>query len=314
VAVVVAFAVAAICAPLAARVALRLGVVDHPGPLKVQAEPIPYLGGVAVLAGVAGPVAWARPWLLVPLLLAGALGLADDVGDLPARVRMACELLIGVVAVACLPTRGVGGAVLVVAAVVLLVNAVNLLDGLDGLACGVGAVSAAGFAVLLDGDFRVVALAVTAALAGVLLWNRPPARIYLGDAGSYALGTALALLFAAAYAPGESGATSSAALLLVAVPVADTTVAIVRRLRAKRPLFHGDRGHVYDQLVDRGWAPVSATAACVGAQAVLAGAAIGAAQLSTVAAVFMVGALIAVVGIAALVAFTAPRTWVRNRE
>src|SRR4029453_10608293 len=80
-----------------------------------------------------------------------------------------------------------------------------------------------------------------------------PARIYLGDAGSYLVGTGLALLLALTATADEGVATTAGALLFVAVPVADTTIAIVRRRRAGRPLLEGDRGHIYDQLVDRGW-------------------------------------------------------------
>ena len=83
--------------PLAARVAWRLDVVDRPGPLKVQSRPVPYLGGVAVFAGLAVPVFWTRPAALIPIGLAMALGLADDIGDLHSGLRFASEAAIGVV-------------------------------------------------------------------------------------------------------------------------------------------------------------------------------------------------------------------------
>ncbi|HEX5095913.1 MAG TPA: hypothetical protein VFX21_07870, partial [Acidimicrobiia bacterium] len=160
----------------------------------------------------------------------------------------------------------------------------------------------------------VAALAVVGAIGGVLVWNRPPARIYLGDAGSYLIGTALALLLGGALAPGQPVATGAAALLLVGVPVIDTSVAIVRRFRAHRPLLQGDRGHVYDQLVDRGWRPIAATGACVGAQAVLAAAAIAIAELPAGAAVVTVAIVIALVGGVVLTAFTTPGSWARDLE
>ena len=103
------------------------------------------------------------------------------------------------------------------------------------------------------------------------MWNRPPARIYLGDAGSYLLGTALAMLLAAAFDEGDSLAVGSGAALFVAVPVADTAVAVVRRLRAGRALFRGDRGHVYDQLIDKGWGSVHVVVVCIAVQALLVG-------------------------------------------
>jgi UDP-GlcNAc:undecaprenyl-phosphate/decaprenyl-phosphate GlcNAc-1-phosphate transferase len=102
-------------------------------------------------------------------------------------------------------------------------------------------------------------------------------------------------------------------LLFVGVPVADTTVAIVRRLRAHTPLLRGDRGHVYDQLVDRGWSAKLAVLACVAAQAVLTVAGIGIASLAGGVAVAVTAATIAVVGGGAILAFTSPRAWTPDR-
>ena len=140
------------------------------------------------------------------------------------------------------------------------VNAVNFLDGLDGLASSVTALGALGSVAVLSGWSLTLAIELVGALAGFLVWNAPPAKVHLGDSGSYLIGTALALLFLAA-APREAPVVS-AAFLFVGVPVADTAVAIVRRMRAHRPLMQGDRGHVYDQLVDRGWSVNRAVFAC----------------------------------------------------
>jgi UDP-GlcNAc:undecaprenyl-phosphate GlcNAc-1-phosphate transferase len=149
----------------------------------------------------------------------------------------------------------------VVVAVVVLMNAVNMLDGLDALAASVALVGAAGFALVLRHDDRTVAIALAGALLGFLWFNRPPARVYLGDAGAYLLGTALALLFALAWHPHREISEGVAAIALVALPVMETIITVLRRRRARRPLFVGDRGHVYDQLVDRGW---NATRASLG--------------------------------------------------
>jgi len=311
VALIVPFLVCAALTPLLARLATRLGVVDRPGALKVHERPVPYLGGVAVLVALAGPVAVGRPTLAVPLVLATALGLADDVAELPPGLRLVAEVGIGVAAAAVVDVRGPAGAALTVVVVVLLLNAVNLLDGLDGLASGVGLAGAAGFAAILEGDARVLALALAGALAGFLLWNRPPARIYLGDAGSYLLGTALAVLLADAWGAGRPVAVAAGSVLLVAVPVADTTVAVLRRARARRPLLQGDRGHVYDQLVDRGWRRTAATGACVLAQVALAATGVGVAALPAEAAVPVAAAVVVVVALPVLHRFTSPQSWSR---
>jgi UDP-GlcNAc:undecaprenyl-phosphate GlcNAc-1-phosphate transferase len=142
---------------------------------------------------------------------------------------------------------------------------------------------------------------------GFLVWNSPPARVYLGDSGSYLIGTALAMLFlTAAQRPAE---VVSGACLFLAVPVADTAIAIVRRRRAGRPLLAGDRGHVYDQLVDRGWQASAAVVACIVAQAVFTGAGIAIAQLTRNAAIIVTVVTVAIVGVAAIFAFTSPRSW-----
>jgi UDP-N-acetylmuramyl pentapeptide phosphotransferase/UDP-N-acetylglucosamine-1-phosphate transferase len=301
-ALIVALVAAAVLTPVAAVLARRVHLVDNPGPLKVHESSVPYLGGAAVMVAVALAIGRDRPSLLIPLACAFALGLLDDVAGLRPILRLAVELAIGVSAAFVLPADGVGAFALVTAAVVLLLNAVNLLDGLDGLAGGVCAVSGIGFAVVLSGPASTLALAVAGACAGFLVWNRPPARIYLGDSGSYLLGTALALLLARVLLHGAAS-EASAALLLVGVPVGDTAIAILRRVRARRSLFGGDRSHVYDQLVDRGYSRGWAVVTCVAAQAILALGAIAISSLSAALAVAVSVSVVLVVGTSAVAVF-----------
>ena len=308
-AVIIGFVVAVAATPIAARVARRLRIVDEPGPLKVQTDPVPYLGGVAVFVALAVPVALARPVLLLPLGLALALGLADDRNAPSPTARLIMEAAIGLVAGWIVPAPGPLGGVITAALVVGLLNAVNLLDGLDGLAAGVTLVSAVGFAIVLEGDSQVLALALAGSVAGFLVWNRPPARIYLGDAGSYLLGTALAMLLAAAFEEGNSLAVGSGAILFVAVPVADTAVAVFRRLRAGRAVFRGDRGHVYDQLIDKGWGSVHVVVVCIAVQVLLVGIGVAIGNLPAALAIGVTAALVATVGTLFLVVFTTPGTW-----
>jgi UDP-GlcNAc:undecaprenyl-phosphate GlcNAc-1-phosphate transferase len=268
--VVVAIAAALALTPLAARVATRVGVLDHPGALKVHDTPVPYLGGTAVFGALAlGALVGGLPakWLL-PLALALALGIADDVASVSPKMRLFGEAVIGVVAGLVVDTDGGFGIVVAAVAVVALINAVNLLDGLDGLAAGVVLASAVGFAII-GGPGRPLALALAGALAGFLVFNRPPARIYLGDGGSYLLGATLGVLAASALYDKAEPVLWIVVPLLVAVPLADTAIAILRRAKARRPIFTGDRSHVYDQLVDHGRTRGEAVLLCVGAQATL---------------------------------------------
>jgi UDP-GlcNAc:undecaprenyl-phosphate GlcNAc-1-phosphate transferase len=292
-----ALVVTLLATPVAMRLATRTGIVDHPGPLKVQQKPVPYLGGLAVFAGLGVVVVGSHAALLVPLGLAAALGVVDDARGVPARLRLIGELGVGAAVAAVVPVRfgGLFGALAVVLAVVVLINAVNMLDGLDALACGVAMIAAVGFAVVLRTDGRLVALALAGSLAGFLWFNRPPARVYMGDAGSYLVGTALALLLAFAWSPHRDAAVGFAGVALVALPVIETGVTIIRRVRAHHPLFQGDRGHVDDQLVDRGRTPTQASVAFSAAELALGALAVGAANADAGAAAAIAIAAVAVV-------------------
>jgi UDP-GlcNAc:undecaprenyl-phosphate GlcNAc-1-phosphate transferase len=305
----VALLTALAATPLMAAVATRLHVVDRPGPLKRQTRPVPYLGGVAVFVALSVALGPSRPRLLLPLGLALAVGTLDDISPRPVGTRIAGQLVIGAAAGWAAPVPVPLGGVLTAIAAIGLLNAVNLLDGLDGLAAGVALVSAAAFAVL-GGDARTPALAVAGALGGFLVFNRPPARIYLGDGGAYVVGTALALLAALAIDSDPDVATWAAVPLLVAVPVLDTGVAFVRRLRGRRPLFSGDRAHLYDQLVDRGRTPRGAVLLMVALQAALALLGVGVTHLETpwavAATVVSAIALAVCAGLAGFVAASDP--------
>jgi UDP-GlcNAc:undecaprenyl-phosphate GlcNAc-1-phosphate transferase len=268
---VASLGISLVCTPLAMAVARRTGVMDDPGPLKSHDTPVPYLGGVAVFVGMAfGVLDW-RPSVLVPLAAALVLGVADDRFDVRAPVRLVGEIAVGLAVVVTCPVGFPGWlALLLIAAVaILVVNGINLVDGLDMQAGGVTAVAALGFVALLPGSDRPLAIATTGALVGFLVFNRPPARIYLGDGGTYLLGAALTILLARSWAPGSRPAVGTAALALVAIPVAEVACAIIRRRRGHRSLLAGDRGHPYDRLVDRGWRPLSATLSYLGASMVL---------------------------------------------
>ncbi|HEY1738201.1 MAG TPA: hypothetical protein VGI86_05805, partial [Acidimicrobiia bacterium] len=208
--------------------------------------------------------------------------------------RLVGEIAIGVAVAAVAPVRwSPFGPFAVVVAVVVLMNAVNMLDGLDALAASVALVGAASFALVLRHDDRTVAIALAGALLGFLWFNRPPARVYLGDAGAYLLGTALALLFALAWHPHREISEGVAAIALVALPVMETIITVLRRRRARRPLFVGDRGHVYDQLVDRGQTRSQAVLECIAAQALLTAVGVFAIHLSAAWAIVAATACVA---------------------
>jgi UDP-GlcNAc:undecaprenyl-phosphate GlcNAc-1-phosphate transferase len=298
-----ALIVTLVAAPVLRRVALRRGFVDRPGPLKTHRAPVPYLGGVAVFLGlVVGPATSNRPWVLVPYALALALGVTDDIRPTSPSTRLAGQLVIAVAAGLVVPGP-VGGRIGTAVLVVVLMNAVNLLDGQDALASGACLLSAVAFAVL-GGDAQPVGLALGGALAAFLVFNAPPARMYLGDGGAYLIGAVLATLPSL-----TAGATSVwpvwiATPLLVALPLADTGIAVIRRVRERRPLLLGDRSHVYDALVDRGWPTETSTAACVLFQGVLGAIGVVAAGLDAAVALAVTAVTVtATVALAAAAGF-----------
>ncbi|MGH9013416.1 MAG: undecaprenyl/decaprenyl-phosphate alpha-N-acetylglucosaminyl 1-phosphate transferase [Acidimicrobiia bacterium] len=266
------------------RVALAAGFVDLPGPTKAHSRPTPYLGGAAIAgAAFAG-------WLFAPRLptrLAAAavaaaflavVGLLDDHRILGHRSRLAAQ----VVAAAAVIGAGVraqpsGVEALDVAVTFLwivgITNALNLLDNMDGLAAGVAAVAAGGLFVLLAGADQPVVGVCAAALAGAccgfLAHNTRPASIFMGDAGSLFLGFVLAVA-AIEVRPGLSPPGSLVVpLVLLALPVLDTTVVTLARLRHGRRIMVGGTDHLSHRLVTLGLSPGAAVGTLVGVQALL---------------------------------------------
>jgi UDP-GlcNAc:undecaprenyl-phosphate/decaprenyl-phosphate GlcNAc-1-phosphate transferase len=262
---VAALGATAVAVPGCVVLAHRWRVMDRPGPLKTQKAPVPYLGGLAVFAGVVIGGLVGRPVALVPLAAALAVGVSDDRFGLPAPLRLTAQLGVGAVIAVSQPVHLPGwiGVPLVMAASVVLINGFNLLDGLDMLAAGVGAAAAIGFAVVTHGPARLMAASLIGALVAFLWYNRPPARIYLGDGGSYLLGASMTVLLTYAWGVGVASANGVVALALLAVPVAEVACAVVRRRRSGRSLLTGDRAHPYDLLVERGWSRTTASAAYI---------------------------------------------------
>jgi UDP-GlcNAc:undecaprenyl-phosphate GlcNAc-1-phosphate transferase len=235
------------------------GLVDRPGDpsLAIHARPVPLLGGPAVVAAVLVAVALSGdgvPWsILVAALVALATGLADDVRPLPPLLRLACHAGAGLIlAIDGLDLDPLGA--LAGAGVVLLVlactNAVNMIDGQNGLAGGLVATSAAGLAFVHPGGHpaRAIGLALAGAAAAFLVWN-VPGRIFLGNGGAYATGALLAALAASASAEGWRGLLAAGACL--GVFAFETVFTVARRVVTGAGLMTGDRQHSYDIVAER---------------------------------------------------------------
>src|SRR5688500_5099642 len=209
----IAFALGLLLTPLAIRAARAAGLVDRPGhPLKIHSRPVPVLGGLSVVAATFAALT-VVPGALGAAAIAGvvvalALGLLDDVRPLDTRVHLLLQLAAGA-AVALggveLDPLGPAGWLGAVALTVVCMNAVNLVDGQDGLAGGLAAIAALGLATVVaiaggDPAEYATGLALAGSLTAFLAWNRPPARVFLGNGGAYAVGVLLAVLVATAAA------------------------------------------------------------------------------------------------------------------
>ena len=268
---VVAAVVSVVLTPLAIRAALRLGVLDRPGEHKSHATPTPYLGGVAIvlavtLAIVAAAVVRGETiatltqllGILAVALAMSATGLVDDLRGLPVAVRFGLQLAAALalwsldVQVALTGMTAVD-LPLTVLWTVGITNAMNLLDNMDGLSASTATIASLWFGAiaLVNGQILVGALAfaVGGAAAGFLRDNRPPARIYMGDAGSLFLGTMLAALGMLLTLERGMLVTAAVPVLILTVPVLDTALVTVARIRHGVSPFQGGRDHTSHRLV-----------------------------------------------------------------
>lgn len=257
------------------RIAHRFHVMDAPdGGRKSQVRAIPLLGGVAVAVAftvttIGALLVLGRPSLvgpalavLLPALGAAVLGAVDDVRGIGPAIRLLLQSALALAAFQ-LGTRielaqaPVLNAILTVGFVVVVVNGINLLDNSDGLAATTVLVSATGataLAALLGQDLvALLGCALVGVSVGFLWHNWFPARVYLGDSGAYLLGFLLAVLVVRVRPEQFDPIVGVAiALLLVALPIADTTFVVLRRLRARVHPFTAGRDHLSHELQARG--------------------------------------------------------------
>lgn len=269
-----AVAVSAAVCGLALLAGRRFGIFDRPDEdLKPhRGLPVP-LGGLGVLVAVHVGLAMAGAWdaaLFVATVAVWTLGLVDDLIGLPPWVRLLGIALSGV-ALAVLADQPIGlvGGLAAVGLVLVTVNAVNLLDGLDGLAAAVSALAAvglAGFAALQGLADPWSPVILSTALVGFLVWNFPPARMFLGDNGAYVIGVALAwAALRASDGDWQAGLTAAA---LIGIPLIEMAATIIRRSMRRVALFGGDRDHSYDRLHRGGRSVAGVTAFFVLAQGI----------------------------------------------
>lgn len=265
--------------PIVRKLAIQLQVIDQPSEAhKTHKEPVPYLGGVAIVIGVLvttyGALLLSKSYelfgiasaALLPAVFMGVVGLVDDIKKLSPWPRFIAQNMVGIaisIALVATDTLGspTGSQVLDVCLSVLwivgITNSINFFDNVDGGSSGTVAISCIFlFLLAIQSDqFFIAALAivVSGSTVGFLIWNRPPARIYMGDAGALFLGVLLATL-TLRFDPNPIDRFSSFAIpvFLIAIPILDTCVAVISRLQRGVSPFQGGRDHLSHRIMNGG--------------------------------------------------------------
>jgi UDP-GlcNAc:undecaprenyl-phosphate GlcNAc-1-phosphate transferase len=273
----IAFGIVVLLTPAVGGMARLLGAVDRPDARRLNRRPIPRLGGLAIFLGILVPalafldLSGESRGVLLGAAVATVLGAVDDFRGLSPLVK-----LVGQVGAASIPPMfgvwidhftfpflgvvdlpaGVG-VPLSMLFIVAVMNMVNFLDGLDGLAAGVCAIAGSTYAVLAlsleKADPAILSAIVAGACLGFLRHNFFPARIFMGDSGAMCLGFILASVSIQGLLKTASTVVLVLPLLVLAVPIIDTSFVVARRLKHSRPIYAADRSHLHHRFLNIGF-------------------------------------------------------------
>lgn len=283
-AILLAFGSALLVTPLVRKWAFKCGALDRPDQRKVHKRIMPRLGGLAIYISFVIAVMFTREITeqVVGLLVGGSLivllGIIDDTRGVSPRMKLAGQV---VAACAVIPfdlkvefltnpfsdeliTLGLLSIPVTVLWIISVTNAVNLIDGLDGLAGGTSCIAALTLAAVVwieatvsggsqgQWDAVMLALILAAAVVGFLRYNFYPARIFLGDSGSMYLGFSVAALAVMGLAKGATFISVIIPVVILGIPLLDTIFAIVRRYCGQKPIFQPDKEHLHHRLMQLG--------------------------------------------------------------
>ena len=277
---IASFVVVGVLTPIVRRFAINKAIYDLPNAEhKSHAHPIPYLGGVAIIIGTISVSYFAlflkeftkknlalETSVLAPALVLGLVGLWDDFKNLRPGPRLLVQTIAGVfTAIFLIETHTVGvptehvwlDGLITLLWIVGVCNSINFFDNVDGGAAGTVAISSIALAYLgyKGNQYFIAALAtvVVGSMIGFLLWNRSPARIYMGDAGALFLGVLIASLTIRFHPQADMKWISfSTKILLLAVPILDTSVAVISRVSRNISPFQGGKDHLSHRLMRLG--------------------------------------------------------------
>ena len=287
---ILAFFVNGVATPLLIRLSHKYKWYDFSDARKIHPDNMPRIGGVGIFAGFAFAAfvyvvgchvfhvkelnylsKYSHLLLVIGFLIISAMGLADDFFNLKAKLKF----FIQVVAALCITLGGfkftifsvpgtpvafhlapVVSHALTILWIISFCNAINLMDGMDGLAGGIAWIGAVFYIIIFGLADNFTAIAVSACILGAIsafmIFNYPPAKIYMGDSGSLLLGFSMAVIPLINNTPPVSTDVLFPALLIFIVPILDMIAAILRRKRKGRPIFSPDREHLHHKLQDFG--------------------------------------------------------------
>jgi UDP-GlcNAc:undecaprenyl-phosphate/decaprenyl-phosphate GlcNAc-1-phosphate transferase len=296
---VLALGVVLVLTPAVGRFARILGVVDQPGEARrLHLRPIPRLGGIALLLGIFVPalaflqLGGAYRGILLGAAIATCVGIVDDFRGLPWWGKLGGQVAAAAVAVGAgvsidrftFPFLGIQdlsawiGVPATMIWIVAIMNMVNFLDGMDGLAAGICGIAGSTFAVIAlslgKPQAAILAAIVAGACFGFLRHNFYPARIFMGDSGALLLGFILATLSVQGLLKTAATVALFFPLLVLAIPIVDTSFVLAKRLKYRRPLYEADRTHLHHRFANIGFSQRRAALYMYAWCALLAGAAL----------------------------------------
>lgn len=276
---ILALAISFACTPAVRMLAIKIKAVDVPKDnRRMHKVPIPRMGGLAIFAGFLVSVLFFVPLgtefrsILIGALILVVLGIIDDIVALKPKTKFAGQIIAALIPALSgvsihgivnpfvpgqYSTLGIFSIPLTVIWIVGITNAVNFIDGLDGLACGVSAIATVTMFIIavLFGEIYIALMmaALAGACLGFLPYNMNPAKIFMGDTGSMFLGYILATVSIQGLFKFYAVISFAVPFILLGLPIFDTGFAIVRRLLKGQSPLQADRGHVHHRLIDLGF-------------------------------------------------------------
>lgn len=313
IAFLLAFITAFVITPYTIRLAKKVGAIDMPEKRRINDTPIPRLGGLAVIAGflvsslylviamniekkiiLQGQEQYYLKLIgfLLGIVVLGIFCYIDDIKGLPAIVKLIGQIVAAFIVVSfgikidetniefidkILESNEIFVYILTIGWIVGITNAINLIDGLDGLSSGITLISCLSLIIIFSlNSSPIIAIVLTTALAGAIVgflpYNFNPAKTFIGDTGAQFLGFSLAIISILGIAKTYTAIVIVAPLIILAVPICDTLFAIIRRIikgKSLKAIFSPDTGHLHHKLMNKGYTQKQAVLLLYGISATL---------------------------------------------